>query len=590
MSNSQPAVTIDSVSTRDMDDAFWVQKHEDHWGIQVYIADVAKVIRLGSTLDERAHSRVATRYLPGAKTYPMLPWTYSEDHLSLWPDKFRNVLAVSIKLLPDLSVQHVEVRKTSIKSGAKLSYEEVPTLLTSTDSPWSAMLNATKTLSLQLLEKRRSLGALVLYDLNTGWVTTEEGYLCKLTKREDTVGYVMVQELMILANACVAEFAIKNDIPVLFRDHIARAAAPDRVELMRQVNDAIHEAMHDSRSDLSMIRQRTHMLLDRARYSATVSGHYGLNLAAYLHFTSPIRRLPDLINHRQIRAFLKKEPFPYSKEKLEELATHINEITEKVKQGKSDYLKEQASTRAIQKVEQGREVNDKELERIVKIEIRSKGAPSETVAEEMLLRHREGRLPVVCLTVLFTEFTDAWWPLRQKLVETLKPETAVSVLTMASQMGWHSVSYEETPRSSQGFGYCVTAILHPTLLNQYQVTEYGPSKKEAKQRASLALLARIAGLEPVMVEKTTMKPVINGGQDPISTLQEWAQTQGIALPNYLFSEPEGAPHAPVFSCRCECFGVMGQGKAASKKEAKKAAAQRTLLALSEASNDSSLRV
>lgn len=579
-----PAVTIDARETRDMDDALWVERYEDRWKIFIYIADAAAEIPPNSEDDLRARDLIVSRYLPN-RTLPMLP-RQAETTLSLWPNKIRRVLAIEIQLDNDLERIDTRLGLTTIKSRAKLSYEQIPTVLTQ-DTPFTEMLRHAVTLSHQLLNQRRLQGALALYDLNTGWVTTEEGHLRQIKKHEATVGYIVVQELMVLANSAVAEFAVEQDIPLLFRNHVARAAAPDRSELMRQIEDALHTPL----VSLDTVRQRTHLLLDRAHYGATLTGHYGLNLPAYLHATSPIRRYPDLLNHGQLRAHLLGGPYPRDKSQLDELAERINTGLEELRRTKANHMKNTATRVAQRRVERGRlrHLNDKQLERVVKVEARSGGCPSEGLIDEYERRLGDNQLPLVCITLAFTEAPEDWVPLRRAAVQYLqgKPELAVSVLAMASQMGWEGVEFHETTLSSAPPQFECAA-----QQGEERAIGFGTTKKKAKQHAALRFLAGRAAFaleldDHALAPSTVVSPVI-AGKDPISELQEWAQGRGHALPTYSFSS-SGDPQAS-FVCNCEFFGVAAEGKATSKKEAKREAAKRTLRALSEgATNDPSLR-
>lgn len=583
--------TIDDAHTRDMDDAISVQRDGDHWDIRVHIADVAGSIFVDSPYDQRARDLVVSRYLPN-KTIGMLPGKFSEDRLSLWPDKKRPVLTIGMKVNSDFELVSHDLSFEEIESRAKLAYDQIPHLLSDDKSQCREALNEAVKLAHGLLARRRAQGALALYDLNNGWITTEEGHLRQFTKKEEAIGHIIIQELMVLANAAVAEWCVKEDIPVIYRNHQARNAAPDRAELVRQLDDAIHTPM----ANIDAVRQRTHMLLDRAHYDATVLGHYGLNLPVYLHATSPIRRYPDLINHRQIRAHLRGETLPYTQDQLVGLAEHINKVIEEQRSKKAEHMKDRANQRAERRLERGslRTVSDKELERIIKV---AQSSPPEGLIEEIKHRLSEDRLPLLHQFMVMESPRSEWGDLRETILKDLKPEDAVSILSMASQMGWPETIYSEDT-NSEGWFLCFAKM--PDFeggANYIQVRGMAKSKKLAKQLASKELLALTLGviLESPPTEQSSTpstdsieRPTLTPGRDPVSVLQEWAQQNGVPLPTYSFSG-SGPSHVPTFVSRCECFGVGREGKAPSKKEAKKRSAQAVLEALAELPHDSNLR-
>lgn len=444
-------ITIDSESTRDIDDALWIEFQDDgFWHIFVSIADVAETVSPGDTFDVRAREMVTTKYF-GTGNSPMLPRRLAEDELSLWPHKERKTVTVEITMrwpetwaevardrarllqtqlarveagaieqaVPDalrermleplrkeleatrtdlelaksIDTTQAEIVKTEIypstlTSQGRITYDKIPTLLQ--EKPQTAeydVISIGCKMAMQLLDRRRKAGAFVLYDLNNGWVTTEEGFLRKLEKKEETIGHVLIQEMMVLANAQVAEFAVKNDIPVLFRNHMAMSAMPDRQILMGQIEDALTTPL----ADLDTVRQRTHMLLGKASYSDSLLGHYGLNLPAYLHFTSPIRRYADLITQRQIKAYLDGTPLPYAKADVEQIAHHINDTLELERERTSQHFKTLDEQKAHRAIDARRldGLDATHFERVTKVEARSGNDPSDGFEEAFLRRLKE---------------------------------------------------------------------------------------------------------------------------------------------------------------------------------------------------------
>lgn len=186
------------------------------------------------------------------------------------------------------------------------------------------MLRDMSVIAQQLLDQRRLAGALAIYDIMEGWAVSEEGFMFKLRPEERHLANVIIQEFMILANQTVATFCAENDIPSLYRNHTARACAPDSaIELLDDVRNAMDNPEH---FDVRTLQRRMTLLVNRAHYAPVLRGHFGLNLAAYCHFTSPIRRFADLVVHRQLKAFLTDKKMPYSKEQLLEIGEYITEV------------------------------------------------------------------------------------------------------------------------------------------------------------------------------------------------------------------------------------------------------------------------
>lgn len=637
---AQAGITIDADSTRDIDDGIWIETTDDGWLVTVAIADVASSVHLGSSFDTSAREAVASKYFPTGNK-PMLPRKLSEGDLSLHPGETRKVVLTKIRI-PKAQLPKLELLELGeFKSIGRLSYDQIPEVLSPkarvacnhsmqswskkdgqmfcgdceapiTQDPetgfWYAhktgperlvddeILSAVRTISSVsdgLLSQRRDRGALVIYDVNDGWVTTEEGYLKQLKDTRETIGYIIVQEMMILTNALVAEWCVQQELPVLYRNHTARLAAPEREELVQQ----LREATTGPWQTLDATRQRIRMLLDRADYGAVLKGHYGLNLPAYLHFTSPIRRYADLVNHRQIRARLLGETVPYSPREIEELAQHINSAETAERTSTSAYFKTRAETKAEKSLERGqlRKMTDKEFERALKVETRLGQDARETLQEVFLSRLGADVLPTICMAVV-TFFPDrenaqpGWRRMQEALLAyTVEhPEVAVAIWTMGLDIAsGHNVSPIEWLESRSG-------PPHASIFEAKGVTEglnFGPfysgitkatTAKQARQWATVRILAEYLGLPKpefgmnlptVEQDQPTKSPLVDlaSGRDPIVALQEYAQKHKLTLPVYAY-KVAGLSHLPNITCTCSFSGRTGVGEAASKKEAKRLAA------------------
>lgn len=567
-------ITLDSKSTRDIDDAFDVNYDNDIWTLTVAIADVAKFVSKGSPFDEKAYEMTATRYYATGNS-PMLPRRFSEDQLSLWPRKPKNTLIVRLSFNKELELTNTIVEPRIIKSRAKLSYEEVPEILKDKDRRHYILFQRARSLAFGLLQKRRDAGAMALYDLNNGWVTTEEGALKKLEKHEDTIGYIIIQEFMIAANAAVSEWCINREIPILFRNHRAHPSAPGREVILEQ----IQEGFEVPQQDLDLVRHRVHMLMQKAEYGATVSGHYSLNLAAYTHFTSPIRRYVDLINHRQIRAFLDGCDFPYMPDELQTIAEHVNEVTLREKEATAEYLKNKADSRAARVVEDPRRLDGlsaRDYERAFKVQIRSEEPPSEGFVKIFQKRLQEGRMPLICYTALLAEASEEWKDLKQETLNHLTPAEGFAVY----QQGIQGYEWEEPVFESNDMGP-PHAKVFSSMASTSKVKgtlDVAATAKEAKHRACINLMAAMFGLDVPDYPEPEVKPQKPKAKKPdwmnldsVSILQQHCVANGKQPPSYEYTM-EGPSHAPKVTCRCIVQGVTKEAEGPSKKEAKKKAA------------------
>ncbi len=577
-----PGLTIDDVSTRDIDDAIFIERLPQGWKILVSIADVGRDVPLGSEIDLDAYNRTATRYFASGNS-PMLPRTLAENMLSLWPKVARFVVTIEAVLREDLTLEHVEVYEAGIKSQAKLSYDQIPAILAAEDHPHHKLVKDARGIALGLLNKRREAGALVMYDLNNGWVTTEEGSVRKLANKDEVIGYIIVQELMILANAAVATFGVNRGIPLLFRNHEAYAGQPpDRQQLI----DAITQAAQGPIEGLDALREQTHKALKRAVYGATLLGHFGLNLPAYLHFTSPIRRYADLVNHRQIVALLRGEELPYTVDQLEAIGQYLTQKAEQDRLNRSETEKDRAEQKA-QKALDARKLdglNAKDFERVVKVEARRGEDASEAFCEAYTRRLGQGTVPLICMTIVFGEAPQdlpQWTGLRQKTLDWLEahPEDAVSILALGVQnVGWPEASFTTT---DVGKDHEKTFLVLGRL-GGHAFQGVAKSSKLAKQRAAVGLVALLGGLVPPLFEPVPVGPSAPTappppmteatGDNPVGRLQEFCQQRSKPLPVYDFKQ-EGPSHLPVITCTCTFGNVKKVAVAPSKKEAKKLAAQ-----------------
>ena len=320
-------ITIDGPDSRDLDDAIWIEPTATGAILSVHIADVAELVEPGSILDKVAIARTQTQYFKVGNA-PMLPRPLSEDKLSLLAYQDRPTLTVQVTLNKNAEIQQTEILESWLRSSKRFDYAEAEAAQKDLQHPFQAVLQSAYLWAEQLYRNRLNAGAIGSTLTAQGQWLTEEG---SLIQGKVHSSHLLIQEFMILANRAVAQWLAEQDIPMLFRNHTARAIAPDR------------ETMYATMLTLgspAAIRQRLASWLNRAEYGPALVGHFALNLPAYCHFTSPIRRLADLINHRIVKARLRGQDSPYSKTELEQLGKHIGQVTKDLEQATSDYFKE----------------------------------------------------------------------------------------------------------------------------------------------------------------------------------------------------------------------------------------------------------
>jgi ribonuclease R len=316
-------VTIDPHDARDHDDALGVRalgggRHE----VGIHIADVSWYVRPGSALDAEARARGTSCYLPGGAV-PMLPERLSGDLCSLRAGVDRLALSVFATLDDAGRLHGYRFAATAIRSRAGLSYEQVQRALDG-EEPLPAALQAPIETLMQLARalraRRLAVGALQLESVEVKAVVDEHGETLRLERRPHLESHELVEEFMLLANRCVGEAAALRGSGVLWRVHepppgrkLAELDETLRVLGLprppRDANDP-HRALQAllavplDPEKRRLVHRMVLRSLARARYLERDLGHFGLSTREYLHFTSPIRRYPDLHNHRRVREWI----------------------------------------------------------------------------------------------------------------------------------------------------------------------------------------------------------------------------------------------------------------------------------------------
>ena len=313
--------TIDGDDARDFDDAVSLEPMENgHMLLGVHIADVSHYVTPGSPLDDEAYRRGTSVYYPG-HVVPMLPVALSNGICSLNPDVDRLAFSAFLKVDKDGRCHKSQFAKTVIRSKARMTYRKMNEIFDGNEERRAEYAFLTETadrmhaLSQAMRRRRMERGALDLDLPEAEILTDESGEPVEVSFRARGDAEKMIEEFMLAANEAVAAYMTHRNNPTVYRVHespdpeklrvFAQFARPFgyRVDASKPNDTAQLQAVLDGAKDDPRQRALPTLLLRslaRARYDAECLGHYGLQAKEYLHFTSPIRRYPDLVAHRML--------------------------------------------------------------------------------------------------------------------------------------------------------------------------------------------------------------------------------------------------------------------------------------------------
>jgi ribonuclease R len=328
-----PLVTIDGEDARDFDDAVYCEPHKSGrgrsavagWRLLVAIADVSHYVKPGEPLDVDAYERATSVYFP-RRVIPMLPEKLSNGLCSLNPEVDRLSMVCDMVVTETGEVHAYQFYPAVICSHARLTYTEVAAVLGNTRGPEAQRRQELVPHLLHLLEAYRALlrhrgqrGAVDFETTETQIVCDDHGRIERIVPRVRTEAHRLIEECMLAANVCAADFIGRAKHPSLYRVH--EGPTPEKRTVLQNylralgsgylISDepkpaeyaAIAEATKD-RPDATQIHTMLLRSMQQAIYTPTNVGHFGLAYDAYTHFTSPIRRYPDLLVHRVIKALL----------------------------------------------------------------------------------------------------------------------------------------------------------------------------------------------------------------------------------------------------------------------------------------------
>jgi ribonuclease R len=339
---SLPLVTIDGETAKDFDDAVHAVREGKGFRLWVAIADVSNYVRHGDSLDADARERGTSVYFP-RRVIPMLPEKLSNGLCSLNPDVERLAMVCEMAITPKGAVARYEFYPAVIRSQARLTYTEVWQMLSADKATPGRedLLPHLKTLHgvfKVLLQARELRGAIDFDSVETRMEFDVRGKIARIVPEQRNEAHRLIEECMLAANVCAGNYLVDRGQPVLFRVH--DVPAPEKITMLRaflaelglNLAGGDKPRPKDYAELLAKIRPRPDFILlqtillrslKQAIYSPDNAGHFGLAFEAYVHFTSPIRRYPDLLVHRAIKACIAGKR--YDGVDWEDLGRHCSE-------------------------------------------------------------------------------------------------------------------------------------------------------------------------------------------------------------------------------------------------------------------------
>lgn len=367
---NETIITIDPVDARDFDDAISLERLDNgHWRLGVHIADVAHFVPLRSPLDREARERATSVYLPD-RVIPMLPEVISNNLASLQPHKVRYARTVEIEFTPEGARVATEVYRSAIRSRHRFAYEEVDEYLANPDAWRSkltpevhALVGRMRELAGVLRERRLTAGAIELTLPEVKIDLDKRGKVSGAHVVENTASHQMIEDFMLAANEAVATWLHSEGLLFLRRIHespelrrlkalstfvrelgIECESLESRFEIKRVLAAVAGQPMERA-VNFAVLKS-----MQKAHYSPAEEGHYALHSRHYCHFTSPIRRYPDLTVHRLCDA-LQRGRRPHQKlEDLISVGEHCSEREQRAERAERELIKVKLLTLMAEKV------------------------------------------------------------------------------------------------------------------------------------------------------------------------------------------------------------------------------------------------
>ncbi len=359
--------TIDPNDSKDFDDAISLKKlNNGNFLLGVHIADVSHFVPKNSKLDQESQNRGTSVYLVD-RVIPMFPEKLSNEICSLKPGQEKLTFSVLIELNKAADVLNYQIKESVIISDRRFTYEEVQDILDNktADNKFSQVLQQMLELNKQLIRKRKERGSLDFSSQEVKVILNEKFVPVEIEKRLQIDSHRIIEEFMVLANSVVAkhvDLILKEktgqDLPFPYRIH-ERPSKEKLQEFKNFLNalgiefnirkkvtpkmfQRLQSSIRDTEKQVLIERVMVRSMM-KAKYTTENQGHFGLALKYYCHFTSPIRRYPDLLVHRMLKAYLADPSHvPLKKQKLEKMCEHATKMEIRAMEA------ERASTKAKQ--------------------------------------------------------------------------------------------------------------------------------------------------------------------------------------------------------------------------------------------------
>ena len=340
-----PLVTIDGEDARDFDDAVYCERVGKGYRLIVAIADVSHYVHTGTALDREGQNRGNSVYFPN-NVIPMLPEILSNGLCSLNPKVDRLCMACDMQIDAHGEIQEFQFSEALMRSQARLTYTQVAAMLVDQDAalrkeyaPLLPHLENLYTLYKVLNKARHARGAVDFELPETKIIYNAQRKIERIVPLQRNDAHKLIEECMLAANVCAAEFLVKNKVPAPFRIHAG--PPPEKLTALRgflfelgvQLGGGDEPKAKDygkllaslgDRPDVRLIHTVLLRSLSQAIYSPDNIGHFALGFENYTHFTSPIRRYPDLLVHRAIKGILKRQPIGDTIEAVQTLTDHLS--------------------------------------------------------------------------------------------------------------------------------------------------------------------------------------------------------------------------------------------------------------------------
>ncbi|MGH8794180.1 MAG: RNB domain-containing ribonuclease, partial [Stackebrandtia sp.] len=513
---------------------------------------------------------------------------------SLRPGATQPTCAVHMRFSVAGDLENTRIAAGRLEHAWAVSYADAAEILRDAEHPMRPQLATAHSLAAILLARRQRAGALAFYDLFKGYATNEEGHLVRLGDNQRNAGYVIVQELMIAANAAAATWCASRDLPILFRNHRAAAVGGSREDLLSELETA--EARGDA-VGYELLRKRMGVVQRPATYEPSVFGHYGLSLPMYAHNTSPLRRYPDLVNQRIMLAAAEGAESPYTYDELAEIGADLNARMQRDRERRAEGHKAAARKAVREQLAEAEyaTLETPEFGKVLRLAL-SRPAPPAGLVAEAERRIDDESLPLRDSCEILTAGRDPRWSsLRTRIYRGLaaEPSRALTVVSMYAQSvvgGPVNDSHVRWRFSSVGTirKPCFEAELRLELGETVHVSPARAqlSKKDAKAQAALAMLAQVAELPdlshsveaPEPEEDPATAQPVPSGRNPVMAVHEYAQAGVVSRLSWSFGQ-SGPSHEPVFECVADAVfaddgaTLRAHGAGPGKQAAKTAAAE-----------------